>query len=408
MLFAPDQSNNRMTSRLITMLLLWLLLAGTAFASPRVGIVTMQPGAEYWSRFGHNAILIDHQDGSEPTLYNYGYFDFDELGFLLRFLRGQMQYRLLAMPLRDDLAYYRDEGRGVRVQWLALSSNEADKLSEFLVWNARPENARYRYDYFTDNCSTRVRDALDAAMDSHLKPQLYGRARGLTYRSEALRLGEPELWLYLGMSAGLGPFADSALSRWTESFVPGRFAEALREAKRPDGSPLVVSEQELVPPQLIDPPNAPPYWRWRFIGAGLALAALFGFGLGRKRPTALLIASGSLLGLLWLGAGLGGLLLVWLWGFSEHVAAYQNENVLLFNPLCLGLLAALPALWRGRATSNWMNRLALIVALCAGLAMFLKFLPFRIHSNGDWIGFWLPIHAAVAWRMARSAERTEP
>ncbi|MCB1566249.1 MAG: hypothetical protein KDI78_11620, partial [Xanthomonadales bacterium] len=75
---------------------------------------------------------------------------------------------------------------------------------------------------------------------------------------------------------------------------------------------------------------------------------------------------------------------------------------LLFNPLCLGLLVALPALWRGRPTSRWLNRLALIVALCAGLAMFLKFLPFRIQSNGDWIGFWLPIHAVVTWRMARN------
>ena len=395
-------SRPSLAGRVLCALGLWLLLACTALAAPRVGVVTMQPGAEYWSRFGHNAILIDRQDGSDPTLYNYGYFDFDEPGFLLRFLHGQMEYRLLAIPLREDLAYYTDEGRGVRLQWLALTNAQAHQLAEFLAWNARPENSRYRYDYFTRNCSTMVRDALDAAMDGHLKPQLFGRSRGLSYRSEALRLGEPELWLYLGMSAGLGPFADTALSRWTEGFVPGRLAEALREATTADGSPLVIDEQELVPARLADPPYAPPYWRWRFIGAGLALAALFAYGLGRQRPAALRIASGSLLGLLWLGAGLGGLLLVWLWGFSEHVAAWQNENALLFNPLCLGLLVALPALWRGRPTSRWLNRLALIIALCAGLAMFLKFLPFRIQSNGDWIGFWLPIHAVVTWRMARN------
>src|SRR5690606_8725788 len=105
------------------------------------------------------------------------------------------------------------------------------------------------------------------------------RSRGLTYRSESLRLGEPEPWLYFGMSAGLGPFADTALSRWSESFVPQRLAEALREATRADGSALVTTEQELVPARLEDPPPAPPYWRWRFIGAGLALAALFAFGL---------------------------------------------------------------------------------------------------------------------------------
>jgi len=72
-------------------LLLALLLSVSAHATPRIGLVTMEPGETYWERFGHNAILVAPDDGSEPTLYNYGYFDFDEPNFLLRFAAGDMR-----------------------------------------------------------------------------------------------------------------------------------------------------------------------------------------------------------------------------------------------------------------------------------------------------------------------------
>src|SRR3546814_5874856 len=68
-----------------------------------------------------------------------------------------MRYRLQALPFADDLAYYRDVGRGVSIQWLNLSDAEATRLASALAENAKPENARYGYDYFTDNCATRVK-----------------------------------------------------------------------------------------------------------------------------------------------------------------------------------------------------------------------------------------------------------
>src|SRR5690606_21863494 len=119
-----------------------LLLCTAAHAAPRIGLVTMQPGEVYWSRFGHNAILVQQPSatGGAPrsTLYNYGYFDFAEPGFLLRFLQGKMQYQLAALPAAEDLASYRAEGRGAILQWLAFDADEAGALARFLEWNARP------------------------------------------------------------------------------------------------------------------------------------------------------------------------------------------------------------------------------------------------------------------------------
>ena len=109
----------------------------------------------------------------------------------------------------------------------------------------------------------------------------------------------------------------------------------------------------------------------------------------------------SLACLVWLCCGLGGALLLALWFGTAHVAAWGNENLLLFDPLCLILLAALPALLRGDEAAGWLRAVAMLVLVAAGLALFLRFLPFRIQNNGDFILLLLPVHAVLAWRLGR-------
>ena len=369
-----------------------------AAVAPRIGLVTMEPGQEYWSRYGHNAILVD--DGQERTLYNYGYFDFAQPRFLTRFLRGRMLYRLLALPLDEDLANYEAEGRGAVLQWLALEPAAARELAAYLAWNALPENADYRYDYFTANCSTKVRDALDRAYGGALRRALSGRSHGYTFRDEARRLAATLPWLYLGTHLGLGPYTDRPVSLWEESFVPMRLRDALAQTQI-DGRPVVSGEVELLPHRLVSPPDAPPQWLWRFALAGVAIAAVLGWTTRRRAPRALRLTGTAFAATLWLACGLAGAGLLALWGLTDHVAAWGNENALLFDPLCLGLLAAIPALARGTDASRLVRLLALAVLGAAGVALFLKFLPFRLQANGDWIALLLPIHAMLAWRLAR-------
>src|SRR5690606_34839294 len=141
-------------------------------------------------------------------------------------------------------------------------------LADALAWRARPENARYPYDYFNSNCATQVRDALDAALGGTLRQQLVGRSRGNTYRSESVRLASPAWWMWIGFDLGFGPYAYRPLSRWEEGFVPMRLADALTLAKNAQGRPLVQQTQQLLPHAIApEPPESVrPWWPWLLAG----------------------------------------------------------------------------------------------------------------------------------------------
>jgi hypothetical protein len=184
---AAGHSAPKRRSYNILILLLWFALILPATAAPlRVGVMTMQPGEIFWERFGHNAIVID--DGRTATSYNFGFFDPSEDGFVGNFIQGRMNYVLAALPLQDDLVYYRKSGRGVAIQWLNLNPPQSKAIAARLEFLARPENARYRYDYFTNNCATQVRDVLDAALNGRLRGPMSASSLGNSYRSETVRL----------------------------------------------------------------------------------------------------------------------------------------------------------------------------------------------------------------------------
>ncbi len=363
-----------------------------ATAAPRIGVMTMQPGEIFFERFGHDAIVVVDAHTGEATSYNFGFFDMGEPGFVGRFAHGDMQYYLVALPLQQDLSYYREVGRGVSLQWLDLPPEQAQALADALAERAKPENARYRYDYFTSNCSTQVRDALDAAMDGALKSQMVGRSRGNTFRSEAVRLASPAWWMWLGFDIGLGPYADTPMSRWEEAYVPMRLADSLREAKNAAGRPLVQAEQVLVPHRIAaEPPEQPRRW-WPWLLAGLLVAAAI-LSMAPRKPR--LVAALALP--LWLVCGLCGALLVFLWGFTEHHAAWANRNLLLFNPLCLLLVPGAIPLLRKRAPAAWFRWLLVVVAAAAAIAWFLHWLPLPLQYNQSWVALLLPAHAALAY-----------
>jgi hypothetical protein len=369
--------------------LLMLLLAPLASAAPRIGVATMQPGAIFWERFGHDALVVVDPATGAATSYNFGFFDPSEPGFIGNFVRGKMRYRLAALPFEDDMSTYRDEGRGVSIQWLRLSDAQADTLANDLAVNARPENAVYSYDYFRDNCSTRVRDAIDRAIGGQLRRQLSGRSHGSTYRSEAVRLASPATWMWLGFDAGLGPAADRPLSLWEESFVPMRLAAALREVEV-NGHPLVGTDVPVLPhriaPEPADAPRAVLPWLAAGLLAGLALAAA---GARRPRP----VAAFALV--FWTLCGLVGLLMLFLWFGTVHEFGWANRNLLLFDPLALLGLAGAWRVLRGRAPGRLLPRLLPMLAGLAMVAVFLLWLDFGAQSNARWIALMLPIHAGL-------------
>jgi len=380
-------------------LLLCALLAAASSlsAAPRIGLLTMDPGEEYWSRYGHNALLV--VEGERATSYNFGYFDFDQPGFLTRFLRGDMRYRLAALPYQVDMAGYAADGRGVRVQWLDLADSQAAQLAATLATNALPQNAEYRYDYYFSNCSTKVRDALDAVLGGELKRRLSGRSHGLTFRDESLRLASPVPWMAVGIHFGLGPATDRPMSLWDEAFVPARLASALATLQI-DGKPVVQSSAEMLPARRDPAPEAAPRWLPAFAAAGAALVALLMLAFRAKRDVWQRVGMLSV-GLFWLTCGLSGAGLAALWLATDHSAAWANHNMLLASPLCLAMLGALPALARGRSPANWLHHVAVTIALMATLALVKSWLMTRGQEHMAWIILLLPAHLMVAWKIRK-------
>ncbi len=371
------------------------LLPAPAGAAPRIGVLTMQPGEVFFERFGHDAIVVVDPAAGTAISYNFGYFDPGEPDFVARFARGEMLYQLVALPVEQDLEQYRQSGRGVSVQWLDLEPAQAVELAASLAERSRPENARYRYDYFTANCATQVRDALDQALGGALRTQMSARSRGNSYRSEAVRLARPAPWMWLGFDLGLGPYADRALSRWEEAFVPMRLADSLREARNTAGRPLVMAEQELLPHRIAPEPAERPRRTWPWLLAGLALAA--GVLALRRRPRLLAAAASPL----WLLCGIGGVVLAWLWLGTAHQAAWANRNLSLLDPLCLLLLPGAVALWRRRAPGRLFAPLLWGVAAVGCGGWLLQWLSQQPQVNAAWVALLLPVHVSLALALGR-------
>jgi hypothetical protein len=381
-------------------------------AAPRpelgVYLITMGQGDLVWERFGHNAIWIHDPVAGTDRVYNYGMFDFRSPGYWSRFLKGNWLYEIGVSTLDQTLWQYQYLNRSVQAQELNLTPAQKGELQAFLEWNALPENREYLYDYYRDNCSTRVRDVIDRVIGGRLRAATAGEATGTTYRWHSERLIVEDRPAYFGLLGGLGPAADRPIDAWEEMFLPGKVQEQVRTVQVPDGSgrmvPLVAAEHTLYTATGREPERAePPFWFPWYLLSGLALGGvLAGLGTAARRSRAARIGFAALGGLWSLLSGVGGTLLLLLWTLTNHAIAYRNENLFQFSPLSLGLLVLVPALAFG---ARWAARparvLALVVAALSVLGFVLQVLPGLDQVNGTMIAFTLPVHLGLAWGVHR-------
>ena len=257
-----------MTLRWTGGVLLLLALAGQATArrsappapgdtadSLAVSVLTLGRDAEVWELWGHNTIVVADRPEKSSWSYNWGLFDFRQENFILRFARGQMWYSMGARPTNRELAFYASRDRTMVLQDLALTAAQAATLQQFLEWNDLPANRGYFYNYYLDNCSTRVRDAVDRALGGQLKPQFDSLSSGHTWRWETRRILGWNLPLYVVVNLALGHPVDVEMTAWQAMFLPRRLMEYLRTARVTDtfgaddatGEPGAGAEPEFAP-----------------------------------------------------------------------------------------------------------------------------------------------------------------
>ncbi len=378
-------------------------------ASLRVSLVTMGPGGPVWEQFGHNAIMIEDGSTGEARWYNYGMFDFTADDFWPRFARGDMRYWMSSQDANLSLRGYIGANRSVWVQELDLTPEERVAIRDFLAWNELPENRFYAYDYFRDNCSTRVRDALDRILGGALRAATESLPAATTWRDDVRRLTAGDPWIYTGTELTMSRATDSAINRWQGMWLPSAVREEVRLLRRPgpDGveRPLVKSETTLFLSTRPEPLAAPPVrWPWYLLIGAIGGALLSWMGRRRNASRAARIGFG-VLGSAWsFLAGLGGVVMAALWLLTNHTAGHANENLLQFSPFSLVMLVALWLALRGPATAHPRTaRLAVAVVVLSAAGVVLKLLPGPSQMNWEIIALALPLHIGLAFGFRRTA-----
>lgn len=335
----------------LTWLLLVLLvppLTAQAARAPgtnlQVFLLTMGAGANIDARFGHNAIWIHDSVTRQDLVYNYGTFEMgtdasDVLAFAGRFAMGRPRYWLGVFDMPATRSTYTYWQRNLEQQELDLLPEQRDDLAQRLAANALEANRYYTYDYYRDNCSTRVRDMLDAVLAGALRRATVGRPAEGTLRFHTLRSITNDKFLFLGIDAGLGAPVDRSLDQWDEMFLPEKVQERVRELRVPgaDGRevPLVKAEGRILEFNRYQVDPAPPRWGALWLGVGVLLALLIATGRAKGWPG----LPGRLISAGWLVVtGVGGLALIFLWFISYHVATAWNLNLFFLSPVSLLLI----------------------------------------------------------------------
>lgn len=386
-----------------------------------VHLLTMGHGDVVWEKFGHNGIWIHDAAANTDVVYHWGLFDFADADFMPNFLKGNMRYSMGAFDMAETVDAYRQTNRTVWAQRLNFAPAQRAALSEFLAWNNLPENRKYSYDYYRDNCSTRVRDALDRALGGIMRSASVNRPSGTTYRFHTQRLTQNDALVHGGTLVALGHPVDDPISNWEEMFLPVKLMQHLRTMRVPGAEgrsiPLVADERV-----LFEATRAPePVSVTRGIGGFLMAAAailIVGFGVWTVSRR---IGSGTMpvlaLATMWsVLAGVCGVVLAGLWMATNHVYSYRNENILQATPLSLAMAVMLVRLmWRlrrGRPAKESANQLrtasllALAIAALAVLGFVLQALPMFSQVNGGIIALAMPLHIGVAAFLFLAARRS--
>jgi len=335
-----------------------------------ISLITCSPGSELYSIFGHSAIRVNDTTSDTDLIFNYGVFDFNTPHFYWKFVRGKLQYRLAIQQMDNFVRAYAAEGRSIKEEKLNLTQEEKRRLIAFLRVNYRPENRYYLYDFFYNNCSTKIWDVASGQIDDSLRfdTSVY-MAR--SFRDLLYIYMEAVPWSKLGIDLLLGMPADKIASFEQQMYLPDFLSRNMSHTYRLDSSGD--KHQLMGPEEVILKKNEAisgvkksfftPLMVFSLIGIVL-VGVTFWSGRNIKRWV-----DASLLFIV----GLLGVLLLFMWFATNHQQMDGNLNLLWANPL--GLVFFYFAL------RNQMDRAGVVFGI---------FLVFLAVALVGW--FWLPQH----------------
>ena len=339
-----------------------------------ISIITIGPGKQLYDSFGHNAIRVSDPSNGKDLAFNYGTFDFNTPNFYIKFGQGKLPYALSVSTYDGFLRNYIAEKRWIKQQKLDLTYGEKLAIFEFLLNNAQPSNREYQYDFFFDNCATRIRDVLAVNLGSKLSYQDKQYAPFLySFRELIQQRLHWNSWGSLGIDIALGAVIDRTANPWEHQFLPDYVFESLKSAtitRNNKTSALIKKETTINNPGPRARNSAfllSPFFVFLVIALGIVYRTL--------RDSKQQKRSRWLDTVLFFVTGIVGVLLLVLWLATDHTATINNYNILWAFPVNLIFFTLLskktPKKWLSRYLSFLIILLILLVVhWCTGVQVF--------------------------------------
>ncbi|CAI8294807.1 MAG: Uncharacterised protein [Flavobacteriaceae bacterium] len=339
-----------------------------------ISIITIGPGKQLYDSFGHNAIRVSDPSNGKDLAFNYGTFDFNTPNFYIKFGQGKLPYALSVSTYDGFLRNYIAEKRWIKQQKLDLTYGEKIAIFEFLLNNAQPSNREYQYDFFLDNCATRIRDVLAVNLGSKLSYQDKQYAPFLySFRELIQQRLHWNSWGSLGIDIALGAVIDRTANPWEHQFLPDYVFESLKSAtitRNNKTSALIKKETTINNPGPRARNTAfllSPFFVFLVIALGIVYRTL--------RDSKQQKRSRWLDTVLFFVTGIVGVLLLVLWLATDHTATINNYNILWAFPVnlifCTLLSKKTPKKWLSRYLSFLIILLTLLVVhWCTSVQVF--------------------------------------
>ena len=293
-----------------------------------ISVLTIGPGASLNDAFGHNAFRIKDIGRGLDVTYGYGKYDFDAPNFYLKFVQGKLNYLISKNSFSDFYQTYAYYDRTIQEQVLHLSQAEKQKLYNALVTNYKPENRRYLYDFFYDNCATRIRDVVDNVTTSDINYSAEYMKGSKTFRTLIHEHVGRNTWGSFGIDIALGSIIDRVATPKEELFLPKYIHSTFAAATLNADQKLVKRSRTLYTAKESKYNTNSLFSPLHIIGL-LALFILYITYKDVKRKT----RSNWLDVFIFATTGCIGIVLLLLWFATDHTATGYNYNLLWAFPL---------------------------------------------------------------------------
>lgn len=286
----------------------------------RISLLTCTPGEELYSTFGHSAFRVIDSTGLTDMVYNYGTFNFEDDGFYLKFVRGKLLYYVSAEYFSDFRDLYQSTNRGITEQVLNLSGAEKISIRHFLNENIKEENRFYKYDFFFDNCTTRLRDILKKQHDSAFCKN-FVMPDGSRFRQAIHQYLDKNNkdWSKLGIDILLGQPCDAVMTAEQMQFLPDNLMLSLDSSKKT----MILSSENLYPVTLN---KASKIFFTPFIVFGLLLIGIVLLGFIKNKYAQAFLQGFD--GLFFFLTGVLGIILILMWTATDHAMCKNNFNLI--------------------------------------------------------------------------------